>query len=195
MNTLKVEKRNMQTKAKKLRREGFVTGNVFGKEIEGSIPVQITRKAAEDLLKAHRKGSQLMLDVDGKNIDVLIKEIDYNASKRQIMEIDFQELVKGEMVNSVAEVILLNHDKITQGIVEFDLEEIAYKATPDALVETIEIDLDNRKVGEEIRVRDLPIASNEKVHVLTNLDESVVRIVEPHNNAVDDEDAEEEDAE
>ena len=28
MNTLKAEKRNMQTKAKKLRREGYVTGNV-----------------------------------------------------------------------------------------------------------------------------------------------------------------------
>ena len=35
MNTLKAEKRNMQTKAKKLRREGYVTGNVFGREIEG----------------------------------------------------------------------------------------------------------------------------------------------------------------
>ena len=34
MNTLKAEKRNMQTKAKKLRREGYVTGNVFGREIE-----------------------------------------------------------------------------------------------------------------------------------------------------------------
>ena len=31
MNTLKAEKRSMDIKAKKLRREGFVTGNVFGK--------------------------------------------------------------------------------------------------------------------------------------------------------------------
>ena len=28
----------MDIKAKKLRREGFVTGNLFGREIEGSIP-------------------------------------------------------------------------------------------------------------------------------------------------------------
>ena len=38
MNTLKAEKRSMDVKAKKLRRDGFVTGNLFGKEIEGSIP-------------------------------------------------------------------------------------------------------------------------------------------------------------
>ena len=33
MNTLKAEKRSMDVKAKKLRREGFVTGNLFGREI------------------------------------------------------------------------------------------------------------------------------------------------------------------
>ena len=32
MNTLKAEKRDMSIKAKKLRREGFVTGNLFGRE-------------------------------------------------------------------------------------------------------------------------------------------------------------------
>ena len=37
MNTLKAEKRDLAVKAKKLRREGYVTGNVFGKELEQSI--------------------------------------------------------------------------------------------------------------------------------------------------------------
>ena len=32
MNTLKAEKRSMDVKAKRLRREGYVTGNVFGRE-------------------------------------------------------------------------------------------------------------------------------------------------------------------
>ena len=41
MNTLKAEKRTMDTKAKRLRREGYVTGNVFGREMEGSLPVKI----------------------------------------------------------------------------------------------------------------------------------------------------------
>ena len=183
MNTLKVETRNMQTKAKKLRREGFVTGNVFGREIKGSIPVQMTKKAVEELLKNARKGSQVMINLDGKEMDVLIKEIDYDSMKRQVLEIDFQELVKGEMVHSVAEVILLNHDKVIGGIVELDLSEIAYKATPDALIEKIEIDLETMRVGDELKVKDLAIASDKNIVLQTNLDESVVRIVEPHVSA------------
>ena len=38
MNTLKTERRDLAEKAKKLRREGFITGNIFGHQIEGSIP-------------------------------------------------------------------------------------------------------------------------------------------------------------
>ena len=89
MNTLKAERRSLDTKAKKLRREGFVTGNVFGKELKETIPVKIEKKDAERLLKTCNKGSQIMLEVEGKKLDVLIKEIDYNSMKRQIDEIDF----------------------------------------------------------------------------------------------------------
>ena len=39
MNTLKAEKRSMAIKAKRLRREGFVTGNVFGREMKESLPI------------------------------------------------------------------------------------------------------------------------------------------------------------
>ena len=63
MNTYKVQKRDMETKAKKLRREGFVTGNLFGKEIRESIPLKIERKEAERLLRECMKGSQVLLDL------------------------------------------------------------------------------------------------------------------------------------
>ncbi len=66
MTTLKAEKRSMSIKAKRQRREGFVTGNVFGKEIQGSILIKIVRTAAERLLKTCNKGSRLLLYVEGQ---------------------------------------------------------------------------------------------------------------------------------
>ena len=44
MNTLKAEKRSMDIKAKKLRREGYVTGNVFGREMKESVPVKMEKQ-------------------------------------------------------------------------------------------------------------------------------------------------------
>ena len=75
MNTLKAEKRSMDIKAKKLRREGFVTGNVFGREMKESVPVKMDKAEVDRLLKKSNKGSQIMLDIGGKQYNVLIKDI------------------------------------------------------------------------------------------------------------------------
>ena len=184
MNTLKAEKRSMDVKAKKLRREGYVTGNLFGREIEGSLPIQMTKKAVDQLLKTDNKGSQIMLEVDGKTYDALIKEVDYNAMANRVDEIDFQALVSGEKVHSVAEVILLNHEKRTEGVVEQMLQEISYKAVPAALVEKVEIDVSDLKVGDSIKVKDLPIAADKDIDLITDPETTVVVVAEPRNKAI-----------
>lgn len=194
MNTLSAEKRNMQIKAKKLRREGFVTGNVFGKNMEGSMPLKIEKKEAERILRTCNKGSQLTLTVDGETMPVLLKEIDYNPMKHEIVEMDFQALVKGEKVHSVAEVVLVNHEKVKSGVVELLLEEISYEALPENLIEKVEIDLAGKQAGDTVRVKDLPIATAEGIHLKTNPEETVVQVTEVHN-VVEDEDTDSEEAE
>lgn len=191
MNTLKAEKRNMQPKAKKLRREGFVTGNVFGREMKESMPIQILKTDAERLIKGHGKGSQIMLEVDGKTMDVLIKEIDLSPLKTDIYEIDFQALVSGEKVHSVAEVILLNHEKVNTGLVQQMLYEISYKAVPAALVEKVEIDVGDMKLGDSLQVKDLDIAKKKDIDLITNPETTVVAVTEIHNSAPEDEASEE----
>lgn len=192
MTTLKVQRRNMETKAKKLRREGYVTGNLFGKEIEGSIPLQIEKQEAERIERECMKGSQLYLELDGKTYDVLIKEMDYRPMDHQILEMDFQALVKGEKVHSVAEVILLNKEKVTEGVLEQLLEEIAYKATPEELVEKVEIDCAALRLGDTLKVADLDIAKNDKLDLQTDLDAPIVSILASNNEVPEDEEAEEE---
>ena len=191
MNTLSAEKRDMQIKAKKLRREGFVTGNVFGKNMEGSMPLKIEKKEAERILRTCNKGSQLILTVEGQKMPVLLKEIDYNAMKHEIVEMDFQALVKGEKVHSVAEIILHNKEKVVDGVLEQFLEEIAYKALPEDLVEKIEIDCGTLRLGDTIKVSDLDIAKNDKLDIQTELDTPIVSIIVSRNEASDQEEEEE----
>ncbi len=196
MTTLKAEKRDMSVKAKKLRREGFVTGNVFGKDMEGSMPIQIQEKDAERFFRTNGKGSRVMLEVDGQTIAALVKEIDYNFMKRQILEMDFQVLVKGEKVHSVAEVVFVNQDMVQAGILEKLLNEISYRALPESLVEKVEIDVSSMKIGDSIKVADLPIASDPGVELLTDPESAVAAVIAPHNNVEEEsEEAAEEPAE
>ena len=184
MNTLKAEKRSMDIKAKTLRREGYVVGNVFGKKIEGSIPVKFQTLELEKFLKKAHKGSQIMLDVEGTQYDALIKDVAYNPVAGRIDEIDFQALVSTEKVHSVVEVILENHDKIVEGVLQESLEEIAYKALPADLVDEVRVDVGDMKIGDVIRVKDLPIYADKKITIMTDPDAVVVALNAAHNAAV-----------
>lgn len=184
MNTLKAEKRSMDIKAKKLRREGYVVGNVFGKKIEGSIPVKFQKLELEKFLKKAHKGSQIMLDVEGTQYDALIKDVAYNPVAGRIDEIDFQALVSTEKVHSVVEVVLENHDKIAEGVLQESLEEIAYKALPADLVDEVRVDVGDMKIGDVIRVKDLPIYADKKITIMTDPDAVVVALNAAHNAAV-----------
>ena len=185
MTTLKAEKRSMDVKAKRLRREGFVTGNVFGHAIEGSIPVKMNAMDVDRLLKTEHKGGQINLDVEGQVYDVLIKEVDYNPLKGYVDEIDFQALVSNEKVHSVAEIHLVNLEKLSSGVPQQMLQEISFKALPAALVEKVEVDVGPLKIGDTIRVADLPIAKDKDVDLMTDLDATVVTITEVHVKASD----------
>ena len=185
----------MDVKAKKLRREGYVTGNLFGREIEGSLPIQMTKKAVDQLLKTDNKGSQIMLEVDGKTYDALIKEVDYNAMANRVDEIDFQALVSTEKVHSTAAVQIENREKVLEGALQECLEEIEYKALPAALVDHVTVDVAGMKVGDVIRVKDLEISKNPDVDIHTDPEAIVVMVDAIRNSIPEDEEADEEAAE
>lgn len=180
MNTLKAEKRDLSIKAKKLRREGFVTGNLYGHELETSIPLKMEKGDIEQLLKQERKGGRVMLEVEGKTYNALIKEVDYNSLKKYVNEIDFQALVSNEMIHSTAEIHLTNLEKLAAGIPQQMLHEISFKALPAALVDRVEIDAGALKVGDTVKVKDLPIAQNKDVNLMTDLETTVVTVTEAH---------------
>lgn len=195
MNTLKTERRDLAEKAKRLRREGFVTGNLFGHQIEGSIPLKMDRREAEKVLKSHRKGSKLTLELEGKTYPVLVKEIQYNPIRGQFDEVDFQALVADEMVRSVAEVQIHNHDKVQEGVLTQELEEISYSALPQDLVEKVVIDVASMKVGDSITVGDLEIAKNPKIHLHTDRSAVIVSVNAANAHQVQTEEAAAETAE
>lgn len=167
----------MSIKSKRLRREGNIPGNVVGREMKEAMPIAIPTREADRFIKENAKGKHLTLDVDGQKIDVLLKEVNYNAYKKEIENIDFQALVAGEKVHSTAQVVLLNHDKV-QGALVQNLEEIAYKAVPAALVEKVEVDLSGMKAGMCLKVGDLAIAKDKDIDLITPLDKLVVSVTE-----------------
>ena len=121
----------------------------------------------------------------------MIKEVDYNAMANRVDEIDFQALVSTEKVHSVAEIVLLNHEKVEAGVLQEDLEEISYKALPADLVDKVQVDVGEMKIGDVIKVKDLEIAKNPNIDLKTDPEAVVVSCTVVHNSVPEPETAEE----
>ena len=175
MLTLKAEKRNPDEKAKKLRRDGFITGVLYGKEMTENVSLKFTEKDAVAFIKNAKEGTQAYLELDGKNVDVLVKNIDFDPLTKKYMALDFQALVAGEVVSATVPIIYANEDKV-QGIFEAELAEVHYKADPAHLLDPIEIDLATLpQTTKTMYVKDLKL-DEKGVHVTTSGEQQLFHI-------------------
>ena len=126
MMTLAAEKRDPEVKAKKLRREGYSTGVLYGREMKENVSLKYTEKDALNFIKKAKEGAQTMLDISGEKVDALVKNIDYDPLSKKILALDFQALVAGEKVSTTV-AVKLEHTELVQGIVEQEMEEVCLK--------------------------------------------------------------------
>ena len=195
MTTLKTTKRNPEVKAKKLRRDGFATGVLYGREMDENIPLQFSAVDASRFIKSHKEGSQVILDFGDTKTSAIVKNIDYDAMKRQVMALDFQALVAGEAISTTVPVKLENEGAV-QGFVDQELTEIHYKADPAHLLEPIEIDLTKFHTGDALYVKDLGL-EEKGAQLITPADSLIFHIADHAKNMeiAEDETSDEEAAE
>ena len=178
MDIMEVSKRDMNLKAKKLRKMGLVPGHVFGGHLESSVLIQMDQKVLTQMLAQKHIGSRLTLSMDGKKLPVQIKEKDVNSMNGEVLNIGFQALAADQKVNSVAHVVLTNTEKNTN-MLEFMMTEVPYDALPQDMVDLVEIDVDGLAVGTVITVGDLKALNSDKVELKADRDEIVLRVSDP----------------
>ena len=190
MMTLAAEKRDPEVKAKKLRREGYSTGVLYGREMKENVSLKYTEKDALNFIKKAKEGAQTMLDISGEKVDALVKNIDYDPRSKKILALDFQALVAGEVVAATVPVTFVN-EEVVQGVFEPEITEIHYKADPAHLLDPIEIDLAKLPQGTRtLYVKDLKL-EEKGVTVTTTADSQLFHIGEYTKAEEEDEKAEE----
>ena len=190
MMTLAAEKRDPEVKAKKLRREGYTTGVLYGREMKENVALKYAEKDALSFIKKAKEGAQTMLDISGEKVDALVKNIDYDPLSKKILALDFQALVAGEVVAATVPVTFLN-EEVVQGVFEPEITEIHYKADPAHLLDPIEIDLAKLPQGTRtLYVKDLKL-EEKGVTVTTTADSQLFHIGEYTKAEEEDEKAEE----
>ena len=146
--------------ARALRREGQVPAVVYGhaRDVQS---LSIPTRELERLLDTIAAGSTVVeLNIDGKTSRTLIREIQRHPFKKQILHVDFQELVAGEKITVSIPLVLVGVSegvRLEGGILEQIMREIEVEVDPANIPNHIDVDVTNLKVGHSIHVSEINI--------------------------------------
>lgn len=177
---LTAEKRTVLGKqVKKLRREGILPANVYGKDLS-SVSLQVK---AEDFKKVFDEvGETGLVDLmlDGTKRPVLIKNVQMEFRNRMPVHADFYQVNLKEKVKTMVPIVLTGEPvAVTEklGTLIHPLSEVEVEALPEALPENIEISIEHlAAVDDQVMVSDLK--TEEGVTILTDPDQVVAKIAE-----------------
>lgn len=175
MEVVKVQQRDLEQKAKKLRRVGFVPGSIFGGTLSESVSIQMEEAAAKKIVREKREGSKLRLDLNGKLIPVQIKEKSVDILTNEIIHLNFQALKAGQKVNSVIHILLENADAVPGNLEKLRME-IPYASLPEDMIDTLSLNLADLPAGTVICAADVPELMSDRIELQMPTDEMILRI-------------------
>lgn len=176
---LKAEKRKVLGKhVKKLRREGILPANVYGKSIK-SESLQVNQAEFDKVYKEAGETGLVDLEYDGKSIPVLIHNVTSNF-RGLVLHADFFQVNLKEKVKAMVPIETIGEPKAVLdkiGILMNILSEVEVEALPEELPEKIEVNVEHlANIDDQITVADLKIPTG--VEVLTDKEQVVSKIGE-----------------
>ena len=184
---LKAEERKISgRKVKTIRVQGFLPGNVYGKNIK-SQAVQVDRKEFDLVYKEVGETGLITLQVGKEELPVLVNNVQKHPVSDEIIHIDFRQVdLKAKVTAQVPVEVVGESPAEKQGIgtvVQY-LKEVEIEALPADLLEKFEVDTSElSEVDQAIHVKDLKVDAS-KVAVLTNGDEIIVKVEPPQKEEV-----------
>ena len=144
-------------------------------------PLMVDALLLEQALSGVEPESTLIeLTVDGKKTRALIREIQRHPVKRNVLHVDFQELVAGErMVVRIPIVLTGTAEGVrnSAGILSQIMQELECRVDPLNMPGHIDVDVTNVSIGHSIHVSEMTIP--EGVEVLDPPDATVCIVAAP----------------
>jgi large subunit ribosomal protein L25 len=189
METLKLEAiyRTDKTKGhmKQIRKAGFVTGSVFGHDME-PIPIELKLEDFAKQAKQADAGVKSLIDMKIKGgpekLDgmVILKEFYKDPLSRKVLDMQFQRINLKEKVAVNVPIVLIGEAEGLKegGTLEQPLDELHINCLPTDIPAHIMVEVSHLTLGQHVRVADITVPEN--VEILTDLDTLICTCAQPH---------------
>lgn len=166
--------------ARTLRSAGQIPGVVYGHAREPQPLTLDTREFEKLLSHISAESTVIELSLGGQTTKTLIREIQRHPFKRQILHVDFQELVAGEKVQVNIPIVLIGIPegvRASGGVLDQTLRELSIRVDPSSIPDHIEVDVSGVLIGHSIHVSELQLP--EGVEVLNDAEAPVCVVAAP----------------
>lgn len=168
----------MGKKVKKIRAEGILPANLFGKDIK-SHSLQVSDKEFRKLFKEAGETGVVEVKIKDKEHPALIHNVQKHPVTGRILHIDFHKVNLKEKITANVPLKLTGEspaEKSGVGLLLQTVNEIEVESLPTNIPSQIEIDVSKlTEVGNSIHVSDLKIDKS-KVEVKNNPEDVVVSV-------------------
>ncbi len=179
--------------SRRLRRAEKVPGIVYGGGKDATV-IELDHNEIYHKLKLEAfHASILDMALDGKNEQVLLRDVQMHAWKQIVQHIDFQRIAADKKIHMKVPLHFVNADiapgvKLSGGIVSHILNELDIACLPKDLPEFIEVDLKDLASGHSLHLSQVKMpAGVEAVALIRGNDPSIATIIIPRAVAAEEE--------
>jgi large subunit ribosomal protein L25 len=166
--------------ARTLRSKGEIPAVIYGHGRESQALSLNARDLDKMLGNIQAESTVIEVTVGSTTSKTLIREIQRHPIRRQILHVDFQQLVAGEKV-TVSIPIVLNGIaegvRLEGGVLDQTLRELEIEVDPSNIPHHVELDVTNMVIGDSLHVSDIKVP--EGVEVVDDPETSVAVLAAP----------------
>src|SRR5689334_3565139 len=164
--------------ARKRRAAGRVPAVIYGHNREAQA-LSVNARELDRLLERVSAGSTVieLSGLDAGAARTLIREIQRHPVKRNVVHVDFQELVAGERITVNLPIVYVGTAAGVReqgGLLEEVMRQLYVSVDPASIPNHIDVDVTNVTIGHPLHVRDIQLPAG--VQVLDDPDATVVAV-------------------
>jgi large subunit ribosomal protein L25 len=185
-------KRDESIRTKDLRASGFIPAVIYGQGKE-AMSIQIEYQPFRKAFRETGTSTLLDIDIDGKKIPTLVHDIQYHPVSGEYLHLDLYQVQEGVPVTTHVEVIvegLAPAVKNKAAVLVTPVKMLEIRCLPRNLFHDVRIDVSGLKeYHDTIKVSDLPLAQDENIEILTDMDTALATANPPKGGSKDDEES------
>ena len=171
--------------SRRLRHVSTLPGIVYG-GAKDPVSITLQQKDVQHKLPDESFYSQVLsLNIEGKEEDVLVRDIQHHPYKMEVMHMDFIRVDAKKVVHVYSQLHFIGEDvspgvKSEDGVISHVMTEVELECLPKNIPEFIEIDLSEMHVGDVVHLSDLKLPKGVEVLALKHGEEHDSAVVSMH---------------